>query len=295
MADSSLTLHPLVVINVSDHFTRARAQAPAGTSAAPRVYGAVLGEQMGRRVELASSFELKVARSSSGADVPDLDYLRLRLEQYKKTFPKFDMVGWYSTASDVQAGDMEIQQQLSEASDGLLYLTLDPSALTGRELPITIYESEVHVVDDVPTTRYVKAAYKVDSIESERIAVEHVAHILPSGDSNSSSALAQHLGGQYTAMSMLSERVEVILRYLKAVEAGSVPTDHALLRQIKSLCTQLPALDSPAFREEFLQDHANTLLVTYLGTITKGTSVISEVIDKFSTAYDKHSRRRGMF
>ena len=296
MADQaqSLTLHPLVVINISDHYTRSRAQSPAGSSA-PRVYGAVLGEQVGRRVELANSFELKIARSSSGADVPDLEYLRMRLEQYKKTFPKYDMLGWYSTASEVQPGDMEMQMQLSEANEGLLYLTLDPSALAGRELPITIYESEVHLVDDAPTTRYVKAAYKVDSIESERIAVDHVAHILPSGDSNASSALAQHLGGQYTAMSMLSERVEVILRYLKAVDAGTVPMDHALMRQIKSLCTQLPALDSPAFRDEFLQDHANTLLITYLGTITKGTGTISEVIDKFSTAYDKHSRRRGMF
>ena len=30
---------------------------------------------------------------------------------------------------------------------------------------------------------FAKVAYKIDSIESERIAVDHVAHILPSGDS----------------------------------------------------------------------------------------------------------------
>ena len=36
--------------------------------------------------------------------------------------------------------------------------------------------------------------FEVDSIESERIAVDHVAHILPSGDSNAASALSQHLG-----------------------------------------------------------------------------------------------------
>jgi len=42
MADDNTTLHPLVVINISDHFTRTRANSAAGASA-PRVYGAVLG------------------------------------------------------------------------------------------------------------------------------------------------------------------------------------------------------------------------------------------------------------
>ena len=32
-----------------------------------------------------------------------------------------------------------------------------------------------------------------------------------------------------------------------------VPADHNLLRQIKSLCTQLPALDTKEFRDEFVQ------------------------------------------
>ena len=81
--------------------------------------------------------------------------MRSRLEQYQKTFPKYDMIGWYSTVEgDVAEGDLEIQQALCEISDSLLYLTLDPMlalAGTARELPITIYEPEVHVVDDKPT------------------------------------------------------------------------------------------------------------------------------------------------
>lgn len=35
---------------------------------------------------------------------------------------------------------------------------------------------------------------------------------MPTGDSNSNSAFSQHLGTQYTAISMLSERIEVIGR-----------------------------------------------------------------------------------
>jgi COP9 signalosome complex subunit 6 len=64
--------------------------------------------------------------------VPELAYVRTRLEQYLKTFPKYEMIGWYSTAKGVQEGDLEIHQSLCEISDSLLYLTLDPYlALSG--------------------------------------------------------------------------------------------------------------------------------------------------------------------
>ena len=152
VSNLNITLHPLVVINISDHYTRARAQAavspagPAGASTPPCVYGAILGEQVrvgggprldhppyrrplgrgqrplgrackltsdgeqvGRRVELANSFELKMTKAPNGADAFDMEYLRTRLEQYKKTYPKYDMLGWYCTRAELLPSDMELQ------------------------------------------------------------------------------------------------------------------------------------------------------------------------------------------
>ena len=55
----SVTLHPLVIINMSDHFTRNRCNsAEGGTST--RVYGILIGVQNGRQIEIANSFEVKV-------------------------------------------------------------------------------------------------------------------------------------------------------------------------------------------------------------------------------------------
>ena len=70
---------------------------------------------------------------------------------------------------------------------------------------------------------------------------------------------------------------------------------HARHRRIKSLCSQLPALDTARFQEESMRDLNNTLLVAFLGTVTKGTGMVNEVVDKYNLAYDKHSRRRGIF
>ena len=120
VSNLNITLHPLVVINISDHYTRARAQAAvapapgggAASSTPPCVYGAVLGEQVGRRVELANSFELKVAKAPNGTDVIDMEYLRMRLDQYKKTYPKYDMLGWYCTRGELLPSDLELQARL---------------------------------------------------------------------------------------------------------------------------------------------------------------------------------------
>ena len=52
-------LHPLVVINVSDHHTRTRAKAKSG-SPTPRVFGVLMGVQTGRRIEIFTSFAIPV-------------------------------------------------------------------------------------------------------------------------------------------------------------------------------------------------------------------------------------------
>ena len=86
-------------------------------------------------------------------------YLGTRLEQYKKTFPNYELIGWYSTASEVQPGDLVFHEHMCEMNESLLYLVLDPvQALVpgNRELPILLHESEIHVVDEKPTMCFAK-------------------------------------------------------------------------------------------------------------------------------------------
>lgn len=52
--------HPqLVLINVSDHHTRTRANTPAAPSSGVKVLGALLGSQSGRTIDISNSFEVK--------------------------------------------------------------------------------------------------------------------------------------------------------------------------------------------------------------------------------------------
>lgn len=69
-------LHPLVLINVSDHHTRVKAQ----HGGAERLIGGLLGVQTGRVVEITNSFEL-MTTGSGGELAVDLPFLRTKQEQ----------------------------------------------------------------------------------------------------------------------------------------------------------------------------------------------------------------------
>ena len=70
-----------------------------------------------------------------------------------------------------------------------------------------------------------------------------------------------------------------------------MPTDHTLLRSVAAICNQLP-MDTDALRAEFLKEKSDSMLLTYLASITKNAQLVSEVMEKVQTAYD---RRRGRF
>eukprot|EP01114_Cavostelium_apophysatum_P005524 TRINITY_DN1668_c0_g1_i3.p1 TRINITY_DN1668_c0_g1~~TRINITY_DN1668_c0_g1_i3.p1 ORF type:complete len:322 (-),score=88.50 TRINITY_DN1668_c0_g1_i3:78-1043(-) len=295
--DSALNvvLHPLVIINISDQWTRTRVQ---NNLENPRVFGALVGIQTGRNVEIFNSFEL-VVENADKQPVIDSKFLVKKTEQFKKVFSTYDFLGWYSTAEGVVPADMDVHrsQTITEFNESPLYLVLDPVACgrkTTKELPISIYESELHIIDDKPTNLFVKVPYKIETGEAERIAVDHVAKITPSGGNSEHSQLSAHLWGLHNAIHMLSMRVKVLLQYLEAAKSGKAPRDHGLLRRVASLSNQLPAIDTQNFKLDFLNEYNDALLIAYLATITKGTNATNDLIDKFNATYERHgARRRG--
>ncbi|GJN15831.1 hypothetical protein PR202_gb02774 [Eleusine coracana subsp. coracana] len=298
-SSSGLTfkLHPLVIVNVSDHYTRVKAQAAcSGDSSSssgavagqpPRVFGCVIGVQRGRMVEIFNSFELVLDPVTGTLDRA---FLEKKQELYKKVFPDFYVLGWYSTGSDVQDTDMLIHKALMDVNESPVYLLLNPAInLSQKDLPVTIYESE-----------------------AERISVDHVAHLKPSDGGSAATQLAAHLTGIHSAIKMLNSRVRVIHQYLVAMQKGlyiclgedcecivklrnvvRLQVDNSLLRQVASLVRRLPAMESQKFQDDFLMEYNDTLLVTYLAMFTNCSSTMNELVEKISTSYERPATRRG--
>lgn len=125
-------------------------------------------------------------------------------------------------------------------------------------------ESVVKIVDAKPVTSFSKLSYSIATTEIERIAVDHVAHdtsgvvsqcmslifhLFSLTDSNL--LVASHATTLHQSIKMLHIRISVLKQYLEAVKAGKLPADQNLLRDINSVCQQLPAIDSGEFNEAF--------------------------------------------
>lgn len=242
-------------------------------------------------MEIFNSFELKC---DDTADCLDRTFLEKKQEQYKKVFPKYDILGWYSTGSDIQETDMQIHKALMDINESPIYVLLNTAINHAqKDFPITVYESELHVIDGVPSLIFVKSSYTIETVEAERISVDHVAHIKPSDGSSAATQLAAHLTGIHSAVKMLNCRIRVLHHFLVSIQRGEIPYEHSLLRQVSSLLRRLPAIDSGKFQDDFLMEYNDTLLMAYLASITKCSSTINELVDKLNTAYDKQTRRGG--
>ena len=99
------TLHhntQLVLINITDHFNRTRANSEASTSG-QRVLGVLLGQQQGRVVDISNSFELSYT-TVDGVPVIVEEFFTLKAGQYKQVFKDLEAVGWYATAPPAVPG-----------------------------------------------------------------------------------------------------------------------------------------------------------------------------------------------
>ncbi|KAL8161172.1 hypothetical protein V2J09_012661 [Rumex salicifolius] len=299
-SSSGLTfkLHPLVILNISDHHTRVKTQtqhAVAGDSTLPfppRVFGCVIGVQKGRTVEIFNSFELLYDQDTQSLD---RTFLEKKQELYKKVFPHFYILGWYSTGNDAHESDMQIHKALMDINESPLYVLLNPNINHAqKDLPVTIFESELHVIDGAPQLIFVRSSYNIEvTVEAERISVDHVAHLKPADGGSAATQLAAHLSGIHSAIKMLNSRIRVLHQYLLAMQKGAVPTESSLLRQVSSLLRRLPTIESQKFQDDFLMEYNDTLLITYLASLTNCTSSINELVDKINITYERHTRRIG--
>lgn len=286
-------LHPLVLINLSDHLNRTLAPG-AAPAWGGRVLGVLLGEQKGRAVEITNSFELLFEEAAdTGALTADGEVLAQKMEQYKRVFPRLDVVGWYTTGGGLQDSYLEFHKVISAHNASPVLLLMDPNFTHhAKDLPITLYETGLHVIDGNPSVIFVQAAYSIETSEEERVAVDHIAKIAPKVDTNAA-VLGAHLEKMIESVTMLHEKIGKVYTLLQEMKAGTVPKDHQFLRGAATLIQSLP-LATDAVQKELLIEQMDGLLVTYLATMTKGTATVNALADKMAVSYDRGARRRAL-
>ena len=95
-------IHPIVVLTISDFYNRMLVTSKGSTS---RVYGALMGQKIGTKVEIFSAFEfVNNSKDSSKIDL-DIKYIDTRRDLATQLFPKFDIVGFFSTNDTINPNE----------------------------------------------------------------------------------------------------------------------------------------------------------------------------------------------
>ncbi|XP_017131776.1 COP9 signalosome complex subunit 6 [Drosophila elegans] len=284
----TISLHPLVIMNISEHWTRFRAQ-----HGEPRqVYGALIGKQKGRNIEIMNSFELKTDVIGDET-VINKDYYNKKEQQYKQVFSDLDFIGWYTTGENPTADDIKIQKQIAAINECPIMLQLNPLSRSVDHLPLKLFESLIDLVDGEATMLFVPLTYTLATEEAERIGVDHVAR-MTSNESGEKSVVAEHLVAQDSAIKMLNTRIKIVLQYIRDVESGKLRANQEILREAYALCHRLPVMQVPAFQEEFYTQCNDVGLISYLGTLTKGCNDMHHFVNKFNMLYDRQGSSRRM-
>lgn len=294
----SIALHPLVIMNVAEHWVRTKAQyehtaTNGNTSSAPivpppKVLGALIGRQKGRNLEVMNSFELRFL-FIEGNLIVDRDYYESKENQFKQVFPDLDFLGWYTIGDSPTLEDIEIHRQICEINESPIFMKLNPSSKHSR-LPISIFESVIDLVNGQATLLFSPVTFSLATEEAERIGLDHMARLSSNSSKSNgsgSSVAAEHLRVQYNAVKMLRDRVKLIRDFVVDSKDGKVAWNHEILREAFNLSNRLPLINSSNFKSEFFNQCNDVALMTYLGMLTKTTNALNQYVVNFNILHER--------
>jgi len=274
----SIKVHPLVVLNISQHFTRIRAQnlVPNESNKAPIVGGILMGKLSARSIDIRDTFEVPLLLCGDAITSMNTEYLHNKAEHLNQVSDN-EVVGWYRTGSLLpRIEDETITKVLHEHKEATILLKVDPcSAERGtNELPMTLYELEA-------SGGLLQKKFVMEAKEAERTAVEGLANDY-SGSSH-----------EYGSLLRLYSKISVLEKYLKATLAAELPPNPDLIRQINLIIQKLPIAPD----ETLDQTSTETSAISCLASITQGSQLLQQLLQKMEVIHEKKgasTRIRGL-
>ncbi|KAH7729030.1 JAB1/Mov34/MPN/PAD-1 [Aphelenchoides avenae] len=272
------SVHSVVILAVSEHWTRTKVQ----KDAPQQVVGALLGKQSGLNVEFINCFEVRVTENN-GQAVVDEEYFAAREALFKETFPDLDFLGWYITGDHTVAAesDLVLHRQAMKHNESAYLLKLDAgSPIVGDKLSLGVFESIVDPTDDSRIIFH-PLPIKVVSDQGEQIGVDHVARFSTTGG-NVESTASKQLTAQFGAIAMLIQGLTVARDYVKAVHDGKLPKNNAILRDIFKMCLKLQNMSPVGFRETEMEQMCNQKLMVLLTALTNVQNTMFNLVGRLN-------------
>jgi hypothetical protein len=275
-----ITVHPLVLLNISDDAARIQSniQKAAAVNSKPgygdpncskagftRVpFGIVMGTS-GHETSAHTCVDFVCLRNDA-TGVYELDWAmaRKRVDLCRQVLASYDVIGWYTTGTGLDSQLVTVvhetfltkQKPSLESSNVcpkpiVLVVNTNPAA-GSRGVPLVVFESKPSTESGKPAAAAAVASAGDSSNASLLTRVEYQFEsevterigVQQAADSSSTGPGTNWVGPAADrfggAVGSLNRRISVITDYLKAVHEGKVAPDAELLRRIKQCATKLP-------------------------------------------------------
>jgi COP9 signalosome complex subunit 6 len=254
------------------------------------VIGLLFGIQTGLDVSIIDATDALYEVDSKGEVVLHCAEIEKKKGLWTAVYANYEMLGWYTLANDCIAtpSHMSIHRGMCAFNEVPLFLLMNHSPEPdAKQLPLSIFEAEMHIIHDVPTQIFVDIDFKLETAQAERVAVDQVTKLTPTEGVSTLEVQNQSVN---TSLRILERKIGTIIEALRGMRDGTLPVDHGLLRRAARICQQLPAIDSGNFQTQFLNELVDSLLVTYLSAATKTSASLSELTDTYSMVYGSTRR-----
>ena len=235
-AIESIGIHPIVVLTISDFYNRMRVTSKGVIS---RVYGALMGQKIGTKVEIFSAFEF--VNNSNDASTIDLDikYIDTRRDLATQLFPKFDIVGFFSTNNTTKPNESD--KQILKAMDYFgvinpIYLIMNTKDIEKeKELPVNTF------FYDKSVDKFTEIRHVIEGWESERICLETVTKV--SDVESEENGLIKNIQTTQNALGVLRENLILIKKNLDKFK-----NNKEFMKLVEDLVINFPDIDKSDYQ-----------------------------------------------
>ena len=212
--DTIVSVHPIVILSISEFYNRMKMN-----FGSRRVFGGLIGEILGKKVELHSNFEfLDKGYSNSDNSFVDLDleFLEERKRILEQLYATYDFLGFFSiTKTDVpDKQDAEVAKRLIDYGIiNPICLVLSNELLDKEELPMKVY------IYNKELCTFTLIKHEIVGLDSERICLDTVTK--SGGVQNNDTQLIQNMDTLKSALSMLKSNLISALSKSEKIENRS--------------------------------------------------------------------------
>ncbi|KAI9009848.1 maintenance of mitochondrial structure and function-domain-containing protein [Gaertneriomyces semiglobifer] len=275
-ASFSVSVGPVVLFSVLDHFLRRPAQQT-------RVIGALLGirSEDGSEVEIRNSFPLSYTEAADHHVVVDTDYLNQMYSLHQRVNSKETIVGWYATGTNINPNSVWIHEFFANETTPFqpVHLIVDTTLSNDRMACRSFVSSQVGVPGtEHPGSMFLQIPCEVKYFDAERSGLDLISTAKDTPDKTVT--ILSDMESLERSILHVQRMVETVSNYVDSVLSKKEKANSAIGRFLMDVVSLVPRIDATEFEKMFNKHLNDLLMVVYLANLTRSQLAIAERLHK---------------